>query len=79
MATAAVPPFFKNGFLLACESTGEGIIIDPGDEVDTLVRQARRDGTVIRGIVLFKEPAGVARLLSVGLIVAGIVGLKLSH
>lgn len=36
-------------------------------------------GTVILGIVLFKEPAGVARLLSVGLIVAGIVGLKLSH
>ncbi len=36
-------------------------------------------GTVILGIVLFKEPAGVARLVSVGLIVAGIVGLKLSH
>jgi quaternary ammonium compound-resistance protein SugE len=36
-------------------------------------------GTVILGIVLFKEPAGAARLVSVGLIVAGIVGLKLSH
>lgn len=52
IATAAVPPFFKNGFLLACESTGDGIIIDPGDEVETLVRQARRDGTAIRGILL---------------------------
>ena len=35
-------------------------------------------GTVILGILLFDEPASVARLLSVLLIVAGIIGLKLS-
>ncbi|MCY4756389.1 quaternary ammonium compound efflux SMR transporter SugE [Pelomonas aquatica] len=35
-------------------------------------------GTVVLGIVLLGEPATVARLVSVGLIVAGIVGLKLS-
>ena len=35
-------------------------------------------GTVILGIVLFAEPANALRLISVGLIVAGIVGLKLS-
>lgn len=34
-------------------------------------------GTVIVGIVLFKEPATVARLACVCLIVAGIVGLKI--
>lgn len=34
-------------------------------------------GTVILGIVLFKEPATAARLVCVGLIVAGILGLKL--
>lgn len=34
-------------------------------------------GTVILGVVLFKEPATVARLACVGLILAGIVGLKL--
>ena len=34
-------------------------------------------GTVLLGIVLFDEPATVARLLCVSLIVAGIVGLKL--
>jgi quaternary ammonium compound-resistance protein SugE len=34
-------------------------------------------GTAILGIVLFGEPATAARLLSLGLIVAGIVGLKL--
>jgi len=36
-------------------------------------------GTVVLGIILFKEPATVARLTCVGLILAGIVGLKLSH
>jgi quaternary ammonium compound-resistance protein SugE len=35
-------------------------------------------GTVILGIVLFGEPAGTLRLVSVGLIIAGIVGLKLA-
>ena len=35
-------------------------------------------GTAILGIVLFAEPANVGRLLSLGLIVAGIVGLKLA-
>lgn len=34
-------------------------------------------GTVVLGIVLFKEPASAARLACVGLIVSGIVGLKL--
>jgi quaternary ammonium compound-resistance protein SugE len=36
-------------------------------------------GTVALGIVLFQEPATVARLLCVGLILAGIVGLKITH
>lgn len=35
-------------------------------------------GTVILGIVLFGESASAGRLISMGLIVAGIVGLKLS-
>lgn len=35
-------------------------------------------GTVILGIVLFGESASAARLVSVGLIVAGIIGLKLA-
>ena len=34
-------------------------------------------GTAILGIVLFAEPATAARLLSIGLIIAGIIGLKL--
>ena len=35
-------------------------------------------GTVILGIVLFGEPADALRLVSLGLIIAGIVGLKLA-
>jgi quaternary ammonium compound-resistance protein SugE len=35
-------------------------------------------GTVILGIFLFAEPASAARLACVGLILAGIAGLKLS-
>ncbi|MGV6872415.1 quaternary ammonium compound efflux SMR transporter SugE [Pseudochelatococcus sp. B33] len=35
-------------------------------------------GTVILGIVLFQEPATVMRLVCVGLILSGIIGLKLA-
>ncbi|MFM7275250.1 MAG: quaternary ammonium compound efflux SMR transporter SugE [Gammaproteobacteria bacterium] len=35
-------------------------------------------GTAILGMVLFNEPASAGRLISLGLIVAGIVGLRLS-
>lgn len=35
-------------------------------------------GTAILGIVLLGEPANAARLLSLGLILAGIIGLKLA-
>ena len=35
-------------------------------------------GTVILGIVLLGEPASVGRMISVALIIAGVVGLKLA-
>ncbi len=35
-------------------------------------------GTVVLGIVLFGEPVNIARLISIVLIIAGIVGLKLA-
>ena len=35
-------------------------------------------GTAILGMILFGDPAGVARIACIGLIVAGIVGLKLA-
>jgi quaternary ammonium compound-resistance protein SugE len=36
-------------------------------------------GTVVLGIVLFGEPATLGRLVCVSLIVAGIIGLKVTH
>ena len=35
-------------------------------------------GTALLGIVLFAEPASLPRLFCIGLIVAGIIGLKLA-
>jgi quaternary ammonium compound-resistance protein SugE len=35
-------------------------------------------GAFLLGIIMFKDPATVLRIVSVGLIVAGIVGLKLA-
>ena len=35
-------------------------------------------GTVILGIVLFDEPVNALRIASVGLIIAGLIGLKLA-
>ena len=35
-------------------------------------------GTAILGVVLFREPATIARMVSIMLIVAGIIGVKLS-
>ena len=52
LETQAVGPFFKNGFVVACEDTREGIIIDPGDEVDALLSFVRREGISIRYILL---------------------------
>ncbi|MCB5184471.1 quaternary ammonium compound efflux SMR transporter SugE [Methylobacillus gramineus] len=35
-------------------------------------------GTVILGIFLFNEPTSMIRMISLGLIIAGIIGLKLA-
>lgn len=37
----AAPPFYKNGFLIACERTRAAALVDPGDEVDELLAAAR--------------------------------------
>ena len=48
----AAPPFFKNGFVIGCEETREGVIVDPGDEVDELLEAAKRHGLSIKSILL---------------------------
>ena len=37
LETRAVPPFFKNGYVVGCEDTRQAIVIDPGDEVHDLL------------------------------------------
>jgi glyoxylase-like metal-dependent hydrolase (beta-lactamase superfamily II) len=37
LESAAVGPFFKNGFVAGCERTKVAVYIDPGDEVDQLL------------------------------------------
>jgi hydroxyacylglutathione hydrolase len=49
---AAVEPFFKNGFVIGCETTREAVLIDPGDEVDQLLAAAARQHLSIVNILL---------------------------
>lgn len=52
LETRAVPPFMKNGFVLGCEETREGVVIDPGDDVDLLLAAVERHTLSIRYILL---------------------------
>ena len=48
----AVDPFHKNGFVIGCEETREGVIIDPGDEVRELLDAVRTHDLTIVNILL---------------------------
>jgi glyoxylase-like metal-dependent hydrolase (beta-lactamase superfamily II) len=48
----AVGPFFKNGFVVGCEETSEAVLVDPGDEVASLLAFAERNALTIRHILL---------------------------
>lgn len=37
LESAAVGPFFKNGYVVGCERTRQAVYIDPGDEVEQLL------------------------------------------
>ena len=52
LETRAVDPFFKNGFVLGCEETREGVVIDPGDEVEQLIEAASQHRLSIKYILL---------------------------
>ncbi len=61
----AAPPFYKNGFVLGCDETREGVLIDPGDEVEDLLAVVERERLVIKYIFLthahVDHVSGVAR------------------
>ncbi len=48
----AVGPFFKNGFVLACQRTREAVIVDPGDEVADLIALVGVHTLKVREILL---------------------------
>lgn len=52
LETRSAAPFFKNGFVVACEDTGEAVIIDPGDEVPELLAIANERRLTIGHILL---------------------------
>ena len=48
----AVPPFQKNGYVVACEQTREAVVIDPGDEVDQLLQIIAAQSLKVQSILL---------------------------
>ncbi len=62
---AAAPPFLTNGFVLACERTRAGVIVDPGDAVDELLAAVKAHQVRVEAILLthahVDHVSGVAR------------------
>jgi hydroxyacylglutathione hydrolase len=52
ITTAAVPPFFKNGYVVSCERTKEAVLIDPGDEVQELLDAVKAESLRVKYILL---------------------------
>jgi hydroxyacylglutathione hydrolase len=50
--TQAVGAFMKNGFVVACPATREAVLIDPGDEVDGLLRHIDTHALSVQHILL---------------------------
>jgi glyoxylase-like metal-dependent hydrolase (beta-lactamase superfamily II) len=52
LETAAVGPFFKNGYVVGCEATSKAILIDPGDEIEHLLDVIRTRALSVAHILL---------------------------
>jgi glyoxylase-like metal-dependent hydrolase (beta-lactamase superfamily II) len=50
--TAAAPPFLKNGYVVSCQETRQGVVIDPGDEAGELISAVKADGVTVKAILL---------------------------
>jgi glyoxylase-like metal-dependent hydrolase (beta-lactamase superfamily II) len=48
----AVPPIYKNAFVVGCERTREAVVIDPGDEVDEVLAAVRDLNVKVTHILL---------------------------
>ena len=47
----AVEPFFKNGYILSCSETLQGIFIDPGEEAAQLLHRVEENNVQLIAIV----------------------------
>ena len=52
LESAAVGPFFKNGYVVGCENTRKAVFIDPGDEVEQLLDFIRAEKLDVSHILL---------------------------
>lgn len=52
LESAAVGPFFKNGYVAGCERTRQAVFIDPGDEVDQLLEYIAAEKLDVTHILL---------------------------
>jgi hydroxyacylglutathione hydrolase len=52
LESAAVGPFFKNGYVVGCERTRKAVFIDPGDEVEQLLEFIRHEELEVTHILL---------------------------
>ena len=52
LESAAVGPFFKNGYVAGCENTRKAVFIDPGDEVEQLLGFIRAEKLDVTHILL---------------------------
>src|SRR5215510_10419230 len=52
IASAAAPPFFKNGYVVSSDTTRDAVLIDPGDEVAELLETIRSESLKVNAILL---------------------------
>jgi glyoxylase-like metal-dependent hydrolase (beta-lactamase superfamily II) len=52
LESAAVGPFFKNGYVVGCENTRQAVFIDPGDEVEQLLAFIASEQLAVTHILL---------------------------
>ncbi|MBK9242665.1 MAG: MBL fold metallo-hydrolase [Acidobacteria bacterium] len=52
MWTTSAPPFYKNGYVVACERTRQAIVIDPGDDVAEQLAVVKREAVSVTMILL---------------------------
>jgi hydroxyacylglutathione hydrolase len=65
LSTHTAPPFYKNGYLLGCEVTRQAVVIDPGDEIEDVIRAVEASSLQVTHILLthahLDHVTGVAR------------------